>query len=88
MLLIPCPWCGPREETEFRYGGEGVAIPAEADDARWARVLHYRAAPAGRFAERWVHSAGCRQWFAVVRDTTTHEIVAAGPLDEIPEAKG
>ncbi|MBL8960475.1 MAG: sarcosine oxidase subunit delta, partial [Gemmatimonadetes bacterium] len=24
MLQIPCPWCGPREEEEFRYGGEGM----------------------------------------------------------------
>ncbi|MGZ8625813.1 MAG: sarcosine oxidase subunit delta, partial [Actinomycetota bacterium] len=22
MLLIPCPWCGPRDEVEFRYGGQ------------------------------------------------------------------
>ena len=23
MLSIPCPWCGPRDENEFRYGGPG-----------------------------------------------------------------
>ena len=28
----------------------------------------------GRFHERWTHSAGCRQWFTLVRDTVTHEI--------------
>ena len=22
MLLIDCPWCGPRDECEFSYGGE------------------------------------------------------------------
>ena len=22
MLLIRCPWCGPRDETEFHYGGQ------------------------------------------------------------------
>ena len=22
MLLIDCPHCGPRNEVEFRYGGE------------------------------------------------------------------
>ncbi|MGE5094790.1 MAG: sarcosine oxidase subunit delta, partial [Betaproteobacteria bacterium] len=28
MLLIPCPWCGPREEIEFSYGGQAhVAYP-------------------------------------------------------------
>jgi len=25
-------------------------------------------------AERWVHSAGCRRWFNLVRDTVTHEM--------------
>jgi heterotetrameric sarcosine oxidase delta subunit len=76
MLQLTCPWCGPREEVEFRYGGEGMAIPAEADDAAWARVLYYRANPAGEHEERWIHAAGCRQWFVVVRSTLTHEIVA------------
>ena len=28
MQLIECPWCGPREETEFHYGGQAhVAYP-------------------------------------------------------------
>ena len=22
MILIPCPWCGDRDETEFSYGAE------------------------------------------------------------------
>jgi hypothetical protein len=27
MLLIECPWCGERAETEFSYGGEaGIEI--------------------------------------------------------------
>jgi heterotetrameric sarcosine oxidase delta subunit len=25
-------------------------------------------------AERWVHTAGCRRWFNLVRDTVTDEI--------------
>ena len=32
MQLIECPWCGPREETEFHYGGQAhVAKPRQAD---------------------------------------------------------
>ena len=28
MLLITCPWCGPREEVEFHYGGQAhVRLP-------------------------------------------------------------
>ena len=77
MLLIECPWCGPREEVEFRYGGQaGVAYPKDPealDDAAWAAFVFFRDNPKGPFAERWVHSAGCRRWFDVVRDTVSHE---------------
>ena len=32
MLLIPCPWCGPRDETEFPCGGEAhIARPDRPD---------------------------------------------------------
>ena len=80
MLLISCPWCGPREETEFHYGGQAhVAYPAnplELDHATWAEYLFIRDNTKGPYAERWVHSAGCRRWFNVVRDTVTSEILA------------
>ena len=43
MLLIECPWCGERAETEFSYGGEaGIRRPADPyalDDAEWADYL-------------------------------------------------
>jgi sarcosine oxidase subunit delta len=79
MLLVPCPWCGPRPEVEFRYGGQaGVAYPEDpeaADDAEWAEYVFMRDNPKGPFRERWVHSAGCRRWFVAIRDTVTHEFV-------------
>jgi heterotetrameric sarcosine oxidase delta subunit len=80
MMLITCPWCGPREETEFRYGGEGVAMTVDGDDAAWTRLLYYRSSPAGPHTERWVHVHGCRQWFQAIRDTTTHEILVTRPV--------
>ena len=77
MLLIPCPWCGPREEHEFRYGGEAVPAPAaDNDDRELARRLFVRSAPAGPMRERWYHVHGCRRWFPLVRYTTTHELTA------------
>jgi sarcosine oxidase, subunit delta len=86
MLLIPCPWCGPREEIEFRYGGQAhIAYPAEPEalsDERWADFLFMRDNPSGTFAERWMHTAGCRRWFNAVRDTSTHRILAAYRMDE------
>jgi heterotetrameric sarcosine oxidase delta subunit len=77
MLLIACPWCGPRDEVEFRYGGQAhVAYPDPdaLDDAAWAAFLFVRDNPKGDFAERWVHAAGCRRWFNAVRHTVSHEI--------------
>lgn len=80
MLLIACPWCGPRDETEFHYGGQAhVGYPADPDslsDEEWAQYLFYRDNPKGRYAERWVHSVGCRRWFNAVRDTRSYEITA------------
>ncbi|MDQ3811345.1 MAG: sarcosine oxidase subunit delta [Chloroflexota bacterium] len=86
MLLIPCPWCGPRDEIEFRYGGQAhIAYPADPtvlDDAAWGRFLFVRDNPKGTFRERWCHSAGCRRWFNVVRDTTTNRIHSAYRIGE------
>ncbi|MEU5539099.1 sarcosine oxidase subunit alpha family protein, partial [Streptomyces sp. NPDC020362] len=80
MLLIPCPWCGPRDEAEFHYGGQAhVAYPedpAALTDEEWARYLFFRDNPKGPFAERWSHAAGCRRWFNAVRDTASNEILA------------
>ncbi|MFI5606471.1 sarcosine oxidase subunit delta [Amycolatopsis sp. NPDC051903] len=86
MQLIPCPWCGPREETEFHYGDQAhVAYPPDPSaltDEEWAKFVFFRANPKGELAERWTHSAGCRRWFNAVRDTSTHTLRAVYRLDE------
>jgi heterotetrameric sarcosine oxidase delta subunit len=84
MLLIPCPWCGPRDEIEFRWSGDShVTRPAlDVSDTVWADYLFVHTNAKGPEAERWHHHAGCRQWFNLVRDTATHRIVAAYKLDE------
>jgi sarcosine oxidase subunit delta len=80
MLLINCPWCGDRAETEFSYGGEGgIQRPLDPDalsDAEWADYLFNRSNPRGRGAHRelWNHSQGCRRWFGVDRDTVSYAI--------------
>jgi sarcosine oxidase subunit delta len=88
MLLIPCPWCGERDEVEFRYGGEAhisrAADPDAVDDAAWADYLYMRSNLKGVFAERWVHQAGCRRWFNLLRDTVSHRIIAVYKIGEKP----
>ena len=88
MLLIHCPWCGPREEVEFHCGGRAhiarPADPAALSAEQWASFLFMRDNPKGAFAERWMHAAGCRRWFNVRRDTVTHEITAVYLIGEPP----
>ena len=73
MLLIPCPWCGERDETEFRCGGEAHIArpeqPAALSDDQWADYLFMRSNPKGVHFERWRHVHGCGRWFNVARDT-------------------
>jgi heterotetrameric sarcosine oxidase delta subunit len=79
MLLIPCPWCGPRAQSEFSYGGDAsLKRPAaDAPEAEWMAFVYLRDNPAGPHDELWHHSAGCRQWFRVRRDTRTHAILSS-----------
>ena len=88
MLLIACPWCGPREETEFSCGGEAhIARPADPDalsDEQWGDYLFMRKNPRGAHLEQWVHAHGCRRWFNVRRDTVTYRITAVYKLGEAP----
>ncbi len=90
MLSIPCPWCGPRDEVEFSYGGEAhvrhPADPEQLDDARWSQYVFVRANPAGWWTERWSHSAGCRRWFNAERDTVTNAVARTYPIGEEPPA--
>ena len=84
MLTIDCPFCGPRDEPEFSYGGEShIARPGpDCSDEEWGRYLYFRTNPRGGHAERWCHTCGCGQWFNVLRDTVTHEILAVYRIGE------
>ena len=83
MLLIPCPWCGLRDEIEFHYGGQaGISYPRDPDalsDAEWAEYLFMRDNVKGWWTERWYHVNGCRRWFDLERDTSTNEIRRSAP---------
>lgn len=86
MLLIPCPYCGPRAELEFSYGGEAhIARPdpaAALSPAAWAAYQYERRNTKGPHAERWRHSHGCGRFFNVVRDTTTDRILGSYRIGE------
>ena len=80
MFIINCPWCGARDQSEFSYGGEAHISrprnPEELTDAEWAEFVFMRTNTKGVFAERWMHAAGCRRFFNMLRNTATDEILA------------
>ena len=90
MLLITCPYCGPRCESEFSNGGEAhierPKAPETLTDAEWAEFVFLRDNPKGLVLERWNHAQGCRRWFNVARDSVTYEILAVYPMGSPPPA--
>ena len=79
MHLITCPFCGPRNEDEFCYGGEAhVAYPQDPEkvsDQVWSDYLFNKKNTRGIHLERWRHTFGCRQWFNMARHTVSHEVL-------------
>lgn len=88
MFIIQCPWCGERDMSEFSCGGEAhIKRPNDSEeltDEEWAQFVFMRQNPKGRYAERWNHSAGCRQWFNILRNTATDELLAVYKMSETP----
>lgn len=84
MLYIDCPNCGKRHELEFTYGGQNVKRMTEfdhIDHEELGAYLFIRSNPKGEHKELWYHSAGCRKWFYVIRDTATNRIIATHQID-------
>lgn len=77
-FLIPCPDCGPREVTEFSFGGESSRRPGPAEPvAELARYLYVRRNVSGEQDEWWFHRDGCRAWLVARRDTRSNVISSA-----------
>lgn len=81
MQIFSCPFCGPRPEAEFHFGGDlGNHRPEpDASDAVWANYLHYRNNPKGAVQEVWMHLT-CAEVFALHRDSVTMQAEAGRAL--------
>jgi heterotetrameric sarcosine oxidase delta subunit len=77
-FLVSCPNCGPREATEFVYGGELVPRPMGRSQGRreLSAYLYFRSNPAGEQAEWWFHEAGCGRWLIAERNTLTGDVAS------------
>ncbi len=84
MLLITCPYCGPRPEIEFAARGEAHVARAapDAGGEAVAASLYLRSNPRGVIAERWRHVAGCGRFFNALRHTVTDKFVATYRVGE------
>jgi sarcosine oxidase subunit delta len=81
-FLLTCPNCGPRDVSEFRYGGEVLqGMPANPG----APPVNLPGSPGsnlpGRQQERWYHRHGCRRWLRAERDVRTNEVFHTEWLD-------
>jgi heterotetrameric sarcosine oxidase delta subunit len=81
VIRIPCPYCGPRNSTEFRHVGEARRRPdvASADRTEWRRYLYVHDNPLGWVRETWFHGSGCRRFLDVERHTGSNEVRWARP---------
>jgi sarcosine oxidase subunit delta len=78
-FVLRCPNCGPREVTDFGYGGEVASRPRERPSLRELGAYnHFRANVAGVQREWWYHRSGCREWFQAERDTRTNTVLWTG----------
>lgn len=80
MLIIPCPDCGARDYTEFRYGGDASrARPSHGGGSLqdWHDHVFVFDNPKGPHREYWQHVMGCREWLVVERDTASNALISA-----------
>lgn len=88
MMRIPCPHCGVRDAPEFTWGGDPDIVrptePKACSDQQWGTYLFVRKNLKGVHSERWCHTYGCGQWFILWRDTVTHAVGRATPIDQPP----
>ena len=79
--VLTCPNCGPREVTDFSFGGEVNPRPRATPSPRELGAYNYfRDNVAGVQREWWFHRSGCGEWFLAERDTRTNQVL----LTELP----
>jgi heterotetrameric sarcosine oxidase delta subunit len=74
-FVLVCPHCGPREVTDFAFGGEvREAAPETGDRRELFAHAYFRRNVAGPQREWWFHRSGCRAWFQAERDTRDNTV--------------
>ncbi|MCO4812048.1 MAG: sarcosine oxidase subunit delta [Gammaproteobacteria bacterium] len=89
MKILICPLNGPRNISEFTYGGEyhPLADPQKSNDRAWADYVFFHDNHAGIVIEWWCHTASS-YWFLAERDTRTDNVVRTFPASELATSDG
>ena len=84
MKVMPCPFNGDRNITEFAYFGPVTKRPDPdaAGDEEWTNYLFHSPNPAGLLLEWWCHTP-TNFFFLAERNTVTDEIVRTCLPDEL-----
>ena len=90
MLRISCPFCGVRDEVEFRYRGDASLSRPDGGDAAALHAYTYeRDNRRGWILEWWQHVGGCRRTLKVRRHSLTHAVSHVGePAAVFPDEAG
>ncbi|MBT1159585.1 sarcosine oxidase subunit delta [Aminobacter anthyllidis] len=87
MHLICCPFCGNRDETEFRFAVEAGkrrgSVSSSPDE--WAKYLYFQNNVKGDTREVWMHLT-CGELFILSRNSVTHSIHGSEPVRKAAEA--
>ncbi|PVZ20647.1 MULTISPECIES: sarcosine oxidase subunit delta [unclassified Pseudomonas] len=88
MKILTCPLNGPRNISEFTYGGEfrHMPDPATCSDAEWADYVFNTANEAGIVTEWWMHTPSS-YWFLAERHTVTDEVIRTFDPREVFQAR-
>ena len=84
MKIMNCPLNGPRNISEFVWGGEVKAMPDPngCTTEAWADYVFLENNTAGVIREWWCH-APTSFWFIAERNTVTDEIIKTYPAGEV-----
>ena len=67
MILIKCPYCGERDQSEFANGGEAHVVrpknPENLSDKDWGEYVFFRNNPKGIFYESSKYNADLKVYF-------------------------
>jgi len=83
MKILNCQLNGPRNSSEFTYGGEYHPMPDSMGSSQeaWVEYVFFPENPAGMVTEWWMHTATAF-WFLADRNTITDEILRTYRLQD------